>query len=184
MKHKGTVLLKTNRLILRRLTLDDVDAMFDNWASNPNVTRFMTWPTHDNKETTKFVINDWVNSYEKLDYYQWGIVLKDSLTLIGTISIVNIKEEDKSVEVGYCIGEKWWHQGITSEALKELIRFFFDEVNVDIIRARHDINNPNSGKVMLKCNMKYEGTLRQAGRRGTGELSDLAYYSILKEEYK
>ena len=94
MKHKGTVLLKTNRLILRRLTLDDVDAMFDNWASNPNVTRFMTWTAHDNKETTKFVITDWVNSYEKLDYYQWGIVLKDSLTLIGTISIVNINEED------------------------------------------------------------------------------------------
>ena len=43
-----------------------------------------------NKDITKMVLTDWVNSYEKLDYYQWGIVLKDSLTLIGTISIVNI----------------------------------------------------------------------------------------------
>ena len=108
MKHKGTILLKTERLILRRLTLDDVDAMFDNWASSSNVTRFMTWPAHKNKDITKMVLTDWVNSYEKLDYYQWGIVLKDSLTLIGAISIVNINEEDKSVEVGYCIGEKWW----------------------------------------------------------------------------
>ena len=85
---------------------------------------------------------------------------------------------------GYCIGEKWWNQGITSEALKEVIRFFFEEVKANRICACHDINNPNSGKVMIKCNMKYEGTLRQAVRRGTGELSDLSYYSILKEEYK
>lgn len=54
MKHKGTILLKTDRLILRRLTLDDLDAMFDNWASSSNVTRFMTWPAHKNKDKQKW----------------------------------------------------------------------------------------------------------------------------------
>ena len=184
MKHKGTILLKTDRLILRRLTLDDVDAMFDNWASSGNVTRFMTWSAHKNKDITKMVLTDWVNSYEKLDYYQWGIVLKDSLTLIGAISIVNINEEDKSVEVGYCIGEKWWHQGITSEALKELIRFFFDEVNVDIIKARHDINNPNSGKVMLKCNMKFDCISKDMIRNYSNEPCNIANYYITRKDYK
>ena len=184
MNHKGTVKLETNRLILRRVTMDDVQEMFDNWASNPNVTKFMTWPTHSDTEITKMVISYWLSEYENLGYYQWGIVIKETNQLIGAISVVRFKEEIDEVEIGYCIGEKWWHQGYTSEALKEVIRFLFEEVNANRICACHDVNNPNSGKVMLKCNMKYEGTLRQAGRRGTGELSDLAYYSILKEEYK
>ena len=111
-------------------------------------------------------------------------LIKETNQLIGTISIVRFKEDINEVEVGYCIGEKWWHQGFTSEALKEVIRFMFIEVGANRICACHDVNNPNSGKVMLKCNMKYEGTLRQAGRRGSGELSDLSYYSILKDEYK
>lgn len=184
MNHKGTVKLETNRLILRRITMDDAQEMFDNWASNPNVTKFMTWPTHSDVEITKTVINYWIKNYENFTYYQWGIVIKETNELVGTISVVRFKEEINEVEVGYCIGEKWWHQGITSEALKEVIRFLFEEVNANRICAYHDVNNPNSGKVMLKCNMKYEGTLRQAVRRGNGELSDLSYYSILKDEYK
>ena len=171
-------------MILRRIAMDDAQEMFDNWASNPNVTKFMTWPTHSDVEITKMVIGFWINEYEKPSYYQWGIVLKETNQLVGTISVVRFKEEINEVEIGYCIGEKWWHQGITSEALQEVIRFLFEEVNANRICACHDVNNPNSGKVMLKCNMKYEGTLRQAVRRGTGKLSDLSYYSILKEEYK
>ena len=184
MFHKGTVKLETIRLIFRRVTMDDAKQMFDNWASNPNVTKFMTWPTHSDVEITKMVINYWIKNYENFTYYQWGIVIKETNQLVGTISVVRFKEEINEVEIGYCIGEKWWHQWITSEALKEVIRFLFEEVNANRICACHDVNNPNSGKVMIKCNMKYEGTLRQAGRRGTGELSDLSYYSILKEEYK
>ena len=184
MNHKGTINLETNRLLLRRLTMDDAQEMFDNWASNPNVSKFMTWPAHSSIEISKMVINSWVKDYENFTYYQWGIVIKESNQLIGTISVVKFKEDIGEVEVGYCIGEKWWHQGFTSEALKEVIRFMFIEVGANRICACHDVNNPNSGKVMLKCNMKYEGTLRQAGRRGTGELSDLSYYSILKDEYK
>ena len=56
MFHKGTDKLETNRLILRRVTMDDAKPMFDNWASNPNVTKFMTWPTHSDVEITKMVI--------------------------------------------------------------------------------------------------------------------------------
>ena len=184
MKHLGTKLIETNRLILRKPRVSDAKDMFNNWASNPNVTKFMTWPTHSDVEVTKMVINYWIKNYENFTYYQWGIVIKETNKLVGTISVVRFKEETNEVEIGYCIGEKWWHQGITSEALKEVIRFLFEEVNANRICACHDVNNPNSGKVMLKCNMKYEGTLRQAVRRGNGELSDLSYYSILKEEYK
>ena len=70
------------------------------------------------------------------------------------------------------------------EALKELIRFFFDEVNVDIIKARHDINNPNSGKVMLKCNMKFDCIKKDMIRNYSNEPCDIANYYITRNDYK
>jgi ribosomal-protein-alanine N-acetyltransferase len=75
----------------------------------------------------------------------------------------------------------WWHRGYTSEALAELIRFFFEEVGANRIEARHDPRNPNSGKVMLKCGMKYEGTIRQADCNNQG-ICDYAMYGILRTD--
>ena len=86
------------------------------------------------------------------------------------------------VHIGYCIGRKWWNNGITSEALKELIRFFFEEVCVNRIESRHDPRNPNSGKVMTKHGLKYEGTMRQSDINNQG-ICDAAFYALLSEDY-
>jgi len=60
------------------------------------------------------------------------------------------------------IGRNWWDKGHVSEALAALIHFFFEEVGVNCVQSRHDPQNPNSGKVLAKCGMKHEGTLRQS----------------------
>ena len=86
------------------------------------------------------------------------------------------------METGYCIGRNWWHRGIVSEVLAELIRFFFEEMGVNRIEARHDVNNPNSGAVMRKCGMKYEGTMRQSDWNNQG-ICDTCWYSILRSDY-
>jgi len=91
-------------------------------------------------------------------------------------------EKVDSVHIGYCIGKKWWGQGITTEALGALIRFFFEEVKANRIDSRHDPRNPGSGKVMMHCGMKYEGTMRQADRNNQG-LCDYMAYAILASEY-
>lgn len=85
------------------------------------------------------------------------------------------------VHIGYCIGQKWWHQGITSEALKCIIDFLFDEVGVRRVEARHDPRNPNSGAVMKKCSMKYKGTLKKADWNNQG-ICDVCYYALLSDE--
>lgn len=76
MKHCGTERLETNRLILRRFVSEDAAAMYKNWASDDEVTKYLTWPTHPNIEVSKFVTEDWVGSYADENYYQWAIVLK------------------------------------------------------------------------------------------------------------
>ena len=182
LQHKGTQLLETPRLILRKFTMDDTQAMYENWASDPEVTKYLTWPTHENAGISEMVLRDWCSHYPEPDFYQWAIVPKALGEPIGSISVVKIHEDAQWVELGYCIGRKWWRGGYTSEALKALVAFFFEEVGAGRIQALHDPRNPNSGAVMRKCGLISEGTLRQAGRNNQG-ICDETIYAILREEY-
>lgn len=190
MLHKGTRTLSTDRLILRPFVMEDAQAMFDNWASDPEVTRYLVWPTHASVEVSRMVLSDWVSQYASPEYYQWAIVPRTDVfgdksgagEPVGSIAAVQVDNNVGMVHIGYCISRAWWNMGITSEALGELIRFFFEEVEVNRVEARHDTNNPNSGRVMAHCGMKYEGTLRLADRNNQG-VCDASYYGILKDEY-
>ncbi|MCH5257469.1 MAG: GNAT family N-acetyltransferase [Lachnospiraceae bacterium] len=182
MRHCGTQRLETNRLILRRFANEDSAAMYRNWASDKEVTKYLTWPTHPCQEISQSVVEDWVKQYTNVNYYQWAIILKDNGDEpIGSIAVVDMKEDISVAQIGYCIGRTWWHQGITSEALKAVIDFLFDEVDINRIEARHDPRNLNSGEIMKKCGMKYEGTLRSSDRNNQG-ICDACYYAILKSE--
>ena len=181
MNHKGTKTLETERLILRQFTLDDAEAMYRNWANDPEVTRFMTWPPYENAEGTRKKLQQWVEEYKDPSNYTWAIVPKDLGEPIGSISVVAVVEERDIVSIGYCIGRKWWHQGLTSEAFAAVISFMFEEVGVNRLAAKHDVNNPHSGMVMKKCGMKYEGTLRSSDRNNQG-ICDASWYAILKSD--
>lgn len=182
MKHQGTKKIETQRLILRPFTPEDAEAMFRNWASDPEVTKYLTWPAHSNVEVSQWVTNDWASHYGEESFYQWAIVPKALGEPIGSIAAVKVDNDAQWVEIGYCIGKAWWRKGFVSEALNALIAFFFEEVGAGRVQARHDTRNPNSGAVMAKCGMKYEGTLRQADRNNQG-ICDAAVYGILREEY-
>lgn len=182
MKHCGTKMLETDRLILRRYEIEDAEAMYRNWASDQEVVKYLTWPVHSSVEVTQRIIQDWIGNYSDEKVYHWAIVLKENGPKpIGDISVVKINEEVNMAEIGYCIGRNWWKQGITSEALQTVIDFLFDEVDVNRIQARHDTENPNSGKVMKHCGMKYEGTLRCSDKNNQG-IRDICYYAVLKSE--
>ena len=154
MKHLGTKMLETDRLILRRFTIEDASDMFQNWASDPEVTKYLTWPTHTDLDQTEDVITRWEDETIDNDVYRWAIELKEIGQVIGSISAVGMNEKVQSVEIGYCIGKEFWRKGYTSEALAEVMRFFFDEVGANRVEARCDVHNTNSAKVMEKCGMK------------------------------
>ena len=184
MKHCGTQRLETERLILRRFVLDDAAAMYQNWASDDEVTKFLTWPTHKSIEVSERVLKSWLPLYENADYYLWAIVLKESGDEpVGNIAAVQVHDDVSSVHIGYCLGRAFWHQGIMSEALQAVIDFFFDTVGVNRVESRHDPRNPHSGMVMQKCGMQYEGTLRSSDRNNQG-ICDACWYSILRSDRK
>ena len=183
LSHKGTQTLETERLILRRAIPEDAEPMLRNWASDSKVTKYLTWPTYTAISTAEAILKEWISNYSQRNFYQWMIVLKELEAPIGSISVVRLNDSVAEAEIGYCIGSNWWHRGYMTEALRAVIEYLFVEVGINRITARHDINNPNSGKVMKKCGMKYEGTARSSDRNNQG-ICDTASYAILRSEWK
>ena len=183
MEHKGTVLLETERLILRQFVPEDAAAMFRNWANDPAVTKYLTWNVHPDPAATENVLRAWAAQYERPDYYQWAIVPKAVGEPVGSIGAVAVHDDTEQLEAGYCIGQAWWHKGIMSETFAAVIRFWFEQVKANRIEAIHHAENTRSGDVMRRCGLSYEGTLRQRCRKGSGNLYDVCIYSILAEQY-
>lgn len=157
--------------------------MYRNWASDPQVTKYLTWPPHASADVSRMVLGDWTARYLQMDYYQWAIELKEIGEAIGSLSVVEINENVEGMVIGYCIGKNWWGKGIMPEAGSAVIQYLFEDVGCNRIAAVHDKNNPNSGRVMQKMGMQYEGTHRSSGRNNQG-IVDEVVYAILREEYK
>ena len=180
--HKGTKTIETERLILRQFVMEDAPAMFKNWASDPEVTKHLTWPTHASVAVSEVVLEDWTASYAKPDYYQWAIVLKENgPEPIGSIGVVGIDRKIRGATMGYCMSRTHWRKGIMAEALTALIGFLFDEVGFNRIEADHDPNNPASGRVMQKSGMRHEGIMRQAGLSNQG-IIDVSRWAVLRQD--
>ena len=180
--HKGTKVIETERLILRPFTMADAEPMFRNWASDDEVTKHLTWPTHESVEISNMVLSDWTSHYGEPDFYNWAIVLKENgPEPIGSIAVVRIDNKVDGATMGYCMSRAHWRKGIMAEALTALIAFLFDEVGFNRIEADHDIENPASGRVMQKSGMTFEGTSRQGGHNNRG-IIDLCHWAILRSD--
>lgn len=183
MEKTGTKTIETARLRLRRFVVEDAQDMFDNWASDPEVTKFLTWPTHESVDVTKMILEEWVSEYDKGDYFNWAMELKETGKVIGNISVVHLDERTERVEMGYCMGRAYWGQEFMPEALKGAMEYLFEVVKVNCVAACHDSNNPKSGRVMDKAGMKLDGVLRAAGLNNQG-ICDKVYHSMLRSEWE
>ncbi len=183
MNHLGTVLLETERLELRRFMMKDSKQMYENWASSSTVTKYLTWEPHPSELATRELLSFWTREYEKSDFYIWAIVLKENNENIGAISVVGIDENISSVKIGYCLSELYWNQGYMTEALKRIMRFFFEEVEVNRVESCHSVLNPASGEVMKKAGLLIEG-IKKDGDMSNAGLSDLVMYGLVREDFE
>jgi len=179
----GSKTIETEHFILRKFKETDGDAMFKNWASDPDVARYVTWEPHESVEVSNNLCKIWAEECQKNNVFKWAMELKDTGEIIGDISVVHIEEQVKEAVIGYCMGKKWWRNGYMTECFMAVIKFLFEEANFNRISAEHHIMNPASGKVMKKCGLLYEYTKRQ-GAFMKGELFDVCGYAILKSDYE
>ena len=154
--------------------------MYDNWTSDPEVAKYVSWGPHASPAVTKELVSMWAEGYESPTVYRWGIE-KDG-ELIGDISIVKWREEEESCEIGYCLCRRFWNQGLMTEALNRVITYLFETVGFHRIALCHDTLNPASGRVMQKCGLRKEGVCRGMKKRRDGSWMDVAYYAILAED--
>ena len=147
--------LETGRLIIRPLVVEDAIAMYNNWASDSRVTKYLTWKPHESVNDTLEIIRIWKAECLNSPNITLGIVYKEENKLIGTINYFNVDMTFKEAEIGYCLSYDYWNKGIMSEALKEFIRFGFEKLGFLKVKACHDARNRASGKVMEKAGMKY-----------------------------
>ena len=182
MKHVGTKTIETARLLLRRLELTDAEMMFRNWTSDDEVTRFLRWDAHKIIDDTKYMIEQWVNSYQDDSTYYWGIYLKDG-EMIGSVGITITSEYDFKGELGYKIGSRWWNQGYSSEAARAVIDYMFCNTDIERIDSVSSVENPASRKVMEKAGMQYEGLLKHYYKTRDG-FHDCTLYGIIRSEWE
>lgn len=174
--------LSTERLILRKMTKADAKELFQIW-SDDEVTKYMNMTSFINMEQTLYMIDFLNNLFKNKEGIRWGIVRKEDNILIGTCGFNTWIKKSSRGEIGYELGQKYWGNGYITESLKEVIRFGFEETQLNRVEAFVVPEASQSIRVLEKLNFKKEGTLREYGF-WNNRYWDEHIYSLLRKEWK
>jgi ribosomal-protein-alanine N-acetyltransferase len=170
-------ILRTRRLVLRPFTLADAPRVQQLAAAREVALNTLSIP-HPYPDGAA---EDWISSHEaKFEQGHINFAIDDGL-LVGAIGLVT-KREDDVAEIGYWIGLPYWGRGYASEAAEAVVRYGFEDQNLNKIYAAHFTRNPASGRVLQRLGMRHEGTLRQQNKKWD-EYVDSELYAILKSEW-
>ncbi|WP_391574667.1 GNAT family N-acetyltransferase [Cohnella sp.] len=183
MENHNTPTLETERLILRKFTENDIEALFDIYKDE-EVNTFLPWfPLKSLEEAEKFFKDKYSEAYKQSKGYKYAICLKANNIPIGYIN-VSIEENH---DLGYGLRKEFWHKGIVTEACRAVVK----QVKKDgflYITATHDINNPRSGEVMKQLGMSYKYTFEEQWQpkdiRVTFRMYQLNFYGQNVRVYK
>ena len=174
--------LDTPRLTLRRIAMRDANDIFA-YSSDPEVARHVLWSAQRSIGEAREYCRYMIKRYRADEPSSWGIVEKETQRMVGTIGYMAYSEENETVEIGYSLARWLWNGGYMTEALACVIDYTFDAMRINRIEAQHELTNPASGRVMVKCGMQREGVLRQR-LYNKGKFVDVALYSILRSDLR
>jgi len=171
----------TERLILRPIVLNDLEDIFE-YSKHPLVGPDAGWKPHESRNETMDIMKAIFLDKDSV----WGIVLKDSQKMIGSVGLIEDpkRENNLAMMLGYAIAYEQWGKGITSEASRVVLNYGFEKLGLSLISVCCYEYNSRSRGVITKCGFKYEGTMRQAEKRYDGKIFDSEIYSITKEEWE
>jgi len=177
--------LRTERLILRELRLEDINDFFD-YAKNPNVSLELSgWePYFTNKVKALGFLKSYVAKNDT-----WAVALRDNGKVIGHIKIYPDENRGKYSErngaklLTYALSEDYWGRGYMTEAVKQVVKYFFDKMRVELLTVFHIPSNVRSKRVIEKCGFQYEATIKQGFKNYDGQVFDCIIYSIVKSDY-
>lgn len=181
--HTGTQTIETERLILRRFEYSDCGSVFANWASDEEVQKMYSEPVYSTPEAVKGLLDKYISAYEKEDCYRWAVIERKSGQCIGQIAYFLVDSKNHFAEIEYCIGQQFQCRGFATEAAKAVIDFGFRNMNLHKVQICTKTINAPSKRVIEKCGLTYEGTLRDYFYMD-GKYVGRLYFSILRDEYE
>ena len=162
----SNVILKTKRLTLRPWKLSDLDDFYE-YASVDGVGQMAGWQPHKNKEETLEILQNFIK--EKKTF-----AIEHNGKVIGSLGIERYPEnvfkeyqDLKGREIGYVLSKDYWGLGLMPEAVKEVIRYLFEELNLDFLACGHFVSNYQSQRVQEKCGFVHAKQVKHDNKDGS-----------------
>ncbi len=174
--------LTTERLTMRKMMVTDTEDMYA-YAGRTDVTKYLTWYPHANREYTKEYLQYLGNRYAAGMFYDWAVVYEPDCRMVGTCGFTSFDCAADSAEVGYVLNPEYWGKGIAAEALQRVLRFGFEELGLHRIEARFIEENERSRRVMEKVGMTFEGVHREA-MLIKGSYVNIGVCAVLRSEWE
>lgn len=160
--------------------MDDLEEYY-HFASDPFVSERTLWNRHESTEDTRLFLEKVQRSFVEKIAYRWAVIYKPEQRLIGRIGFIHLDEIHSCAEIGYAISSRYWGKGITTEALKEVVKYGYSHMNINRIEGRCNIDNLSSARVMKKVGMKEEGILREKFQI-KGEFVDQIQFAMIRKD--
>ncbi len=176
--------IKTERLILRPYTPDDLEDLFD-IHSRPEVTRYLYWEPRD-RRATREVLERKIRAAElraEGEALQLAVELPEAGKVIGDVLLIWVSREHRQGEVGYVFHPDYGGHGYATEAARAMLRLGFDELGLHRIYGRIDGRNTASARVLERLGMRREAHLVQ-NEMVKGEWTDEVVYAMLGDEWR
>jgi len=148
--------IATERLILSRLRMEDAEEIFYTYASKPESTKFVSWPTHESIKDTREYLRRTTLCWRQGVDYSFSIRLQETGRFIGGCGFIN---DSGKVQVGYVLSPLHWGKGYATEATKKLVEIIRGQNGIYRIGSFIDAENTASAKVLLKAGFTEEACL-------------------------
>lgn len=174
-------IIMTPRVVLRWISEDDIDGLFDVF-SDPQVARYWSAPPLANREAAVEMQREIAAGNESETMLKWGLALRESNTLIGTATLFNLSLDNGRAEIGYAMARAYWGKGYMTEALQALILHAFEVMQLRRLEADVDPRNSASIRTLERLGFQREGFLRERWHVD-GEIQDAFFYGLLRREW-
>jgi ribosomal-protein-alanine N-acetyltransferase len=170
------------RVLLRPVRASDVDAIFTIF-SNPKVMRYWSTPPLPTRDAAESLTREIIRDVELGAMMKWGLARKSDDSIIGTATLFHINLDNGRAELGYALAQQVWGQGYMGEALRGLINYSFNNLNLRRLEADVDPRNELSIRTLERLGFQHEGFLRERWHVA-GEIQDALFYGLLKREWQ
>jgi len=171
--------IETDRLILRKPRIEDAPFIFERYAQDSEVTRYLIWKPHKHVSETEDFIKRCIDVWEQKTNFPYVLTLKEKDEPVG---MLEVHAKWFKLEVGYVLARSFWGKGYMTESLNAVIVWTFNHPDIFRVQAICDVENIGSARVMEKAGMEREGLLRRYVLHPniSNEPRDAYLYAIVK----